>query len=100
MLATSIVLSFLAVPINSEAAVQGANCFSKGQTKTVKGVKYSCKLTGGKFRWQKVLPISRELTEAQKSKARGECVISLIGVAGFTNDDLINADAICRRRIP
>jgi hypothetical protein len=48
------------------------------------------------LKWQK----PPALSEAQKVKARNDCLLSLIGMSGWSNDDLVNATFICRKRIP
>jgi hypothetical protein len=89
-------LTLLTIPNSAHAGILGSKCSNSGATITNGGTKYVCKNSGGKLKWQK----QPALTEAQKTKARGDCVISLIGMSGWTNDDLINASAICRKRIP
>lgn len=89
-------MTLLSIPSNAQAGILGTKCSNSGATITSGGTKYVCKNSGGKLKWQK----PPALTEAQKSKARGDCLISLIGNSGWSNDDLINATAICRKRIP
>ena len=96
VVAVLILVYIFSLPISAQAGFQGSKCSNSGATISKSGVKYVCKKVNGKLKWQK-LPA---LTEAQKIQARNECLISLIGMAGWSNDDLINASAICRQRIP
>jgi hypothetical protein len=93
-----LVLSLLVIQSPVHAGIEGTNCWSKGQTRKVAGMRYECKLVNGKFKWQVKLK-KPALTEAQKQKAWTDCVVSLIGTAGFSNDDLINSAYICRQRL-
>ena len=89
-------LTLLSIPNTAHAGILGTKCSNSGATITKDGTKYVCKNSGGKLKWQK----PPALSEAQKVKARNDCLISLIGMSGWSNDDLINATAICRKRIP
>ena len=89
-------LILLSIPNTAHAGILGTQCSNSGATITTGGTKYVCKNSGGKLKWQK----PPALSEAQKVKARNDCLLSLIGMSGWSNDDLINATAICRKRIP
>ncbi len=86
------------LPISAQAGFQGSKCSNSGATISNGGIDYACKKVNGKLKWQKK-PNKPALTEAQKQKLWTNCVVSLIGTAGFSNDDLINSAYICRQRL-
>ena len=88
-------LFLISLPLNAHAGIQGSKCYVNGATKSKSGVKYKCKNVSGILKWQD----TSALTEAQKGKIWTDCIVSLIGNAGFSNDDLINAGNYCRKKL-
>ena len=88
-------LALILLPLSANAGFAGTKCSNSGATISKAGVNYTCKKIGGKLKWQK----PPALTEAQKGKAWTDCVVSRVGNAGFSNDDLINASQYCRKKL-
>jgi hypothetical protein len=90
------------IPVNAYAVKQGGQCDTLNKKVTQNGISYVCKRGTGRMTWQQI-PLTqaqKSQAETRKQKARADCIWSLIGVSGWSNDDLVNATYICTKRIP
>ncbi len=86
--------SLVLIPVNAYGITQGGRCDILNKKVSQSGVSFVCKRGKSKWTWQK-LP----LTESQKGKLWTDCLVSRVGNAGFSNDDLINASNYCRSKL-
>ena len=64
----------MAIQSPVHAGIEGTNCWSKGQTRKIAGVKYECKLVSGKFKWQKS---QTKIQSSRSTKAYANCLAEL-----------------------
>lgn len=95
------VTTFL-LPVNAFAINQGGKCDTLNKKVNQNGRSYVCTRGTGRMTWQKLPPTQAQKSqaEAKKVKARNDCVLSLIGMSGWSNDDLINANYFCQKKFP